>query len=267
MNNDSNTTRLINKMKETKIPEVEIASKVMKNVHSFHASQPIQKHQRFRLSPVWIAACALLFISTASVSAATLFKTTWHGIEVGISDKNQDTPISTDRNEGSYREQLEAALSSSSDVWKTISVDEAMKQSPYALLRSQESKFTLVKSFGVVLKDTNYRTQSANEWWLEGFYDIFQLNQSDIVVKQILDTIMTESLNDPDKTLSMTFVDAAWENVEIADDVLGMFRASGSQSTLLVSYKSSDRKVISLEFSGDVTKDDLVTLAKTYLGE
>lgn len=267
MNNDLNINRLIHKLKETRIPEVEIASKVMQNVYSFHGNDRIQKRQRLRISPVWVAACALLFISTASVSAAALFKTTWNGIQVNISDNGKITPIPADKKERSYKEKLETALSNSADVWVTIAIDEAAKQFPFTLLRPQDSKFTLVQSFGVVPKDTPYRVKSADEWWLGGFYDIFQWNQSEIVVKQDLDAAMTETLKDPNKTMSMTFQDAPWEPVEIADDILAMFTANSSGNLLVVNYKTADHNVISLNLSGDLPKDDLVTLAKTYVGE
>ncbi|GKU80490.1 hypothetical protein [Paenibacillus sp. L3-i20] len=267
MNKDSNINSLIQTMRETKIPEVDIASKVMQNVHSLNDNHRIQKRKRLRMSPVWFAICALVFISTASVSAAALFNTKWNGIQVSISENGTGTSIPADSNEQSYKEKLETALSTSADVWETVAVDEAVKQSSFPLLRPQESKFTLVKSFGVVQKDTNYRVQSADEWYLGGFYDIFLLNQTDIVVEQDLNVEMTKTLKDPSKTLSMTYRDGPWENVQISDDVLAMFTGNGNDNYLVVNYKTADLNVISLEISGDVTKDDLVALAKTYLGK
>lgn len=148
------------------------------------------------------------------------------------------------KNELSYKEKLETALSKSADVWETISVDEAAKQFPFSLLRSQDSKFTLVNSFGVVPKDTNYRVKSADEWWLGGFYDIFQWNQTEVVVKQDLDVAMTETLKDPNKTMNMTFLDAKWENVEITDDTLAMFTANSSENLLIVKYKTAAKTYV-----------------------
>lgn len=265
MNNDLNVNRLIHKMKETSIPEADIAGKVMHKVHAFHDNHRIPKQQRLRISPVWVAACALIFISTASVSAAAFFKTTWNGIQVNISDNDKGTSMPVDKSELSYKEKFEMALLNSADVWETISVEEAAKQFPFSLLRPQDSEFTLVKSFGVVLKDTNNRVKSADEWWLGGFYDIVQWNQSEIVVKQGLDVEMTETLKDPNKTMSMTFHEAPWENVEIADDTLAMFTANGNENLLVVNYKTADLNVVTLELSGDVTKEELVTVARAYV--
>lgn len=267
MNSDMNVNTLIRRMKETRIPESDVTGKVMQKVYSYHSKHRIHRQQRFRISPVWIAACAVLFIATASVSAATLFKTSWNGIQVDISDHVKDASIPADKNEPAFKKKLETALSKSEDVWRTISLDEAAKQFPFPLLRPQDSKFTLVESYGVAPQDENYRVKSAEEWWLGGFYDIFQWNQRDIVVIQDVDAAMTESLQDPNQTMSMTFQNAPWENVEVTDDVLAMFLANDSENFLLLKYKTADRKVISLEITGDLSKDDLVELARTYVGK
>jgi len=273
MDNDLNVNALIRRMKETRIPEADVTGKVMQKVNSSHGKHRIHKKRQLRISPVWVAACALLFITAASVSAATFFKTTWNGIQVDISDSGEDTTIPTNKNVSSYKIELETALSDLADVWKTISVDEAAQQFPFPLLRPKDSQFVLVKSFGVVPKDVNYRVKSADELSLGGFYDIFQWNQQDIVVRQKLDGPMTKSLQDPNQTMSLTFQGASWENVEVTDDTLAMFKANvyvtanGSENMLTVRYKTTERKVISLGFRGNLSKEDLIKLAKTYVGK
>lgn len=209
----------------------------------------------------------LLFIATASVSAAILFKTTWNGVQVYIGDNAKDTITTADKNESSYKEKLETVLSKSANIWKTISLDEAEKQFTFTLLRPQASKFTLVKSFGVVPLDKNYRVTTADEWWLGGFYDMFQFNQRDIVVRQNMDVEMTGSLQNPKKTMSLTFQGAPWENIEVTDDTLAMFTANGTENLLILKYKTADRKVISIELEGDIAKEELVELAKAYVGK
>lgn len=266
MNNDLNIDRFIHQMKEIRIPETEIAGKVMQKVHSFQGNQRIQKRQWFRISPVWAAVCAVLLISTASVSAAALLKTNWNGIQINISDSNsgETMPAIAGKNELSFKEKFETKLSESTDTWVTLSADEAATQFPFPLLRPQNSKFTLVQSFGVIPKDPNYRVKTVDEWYLGGFFDIFQWKQSEVMVKQDLDGHMTDTIKDPSKTLEMNY-GASWEYVEITDDILAMFSAGDGENRLLVSYKMTDLNVISLEFWGDMAKDDLVALAKTYV--
>ncbi|MFF2886271.1 hypothetical protein [Paenibacillus sp. NPDC057967] len=263
MNNDLNIDRLIHNMKETRIPEAEIAGKVMQKVHACHRNQRIEKRQWFRISPIWATVCVLLLISTASVSAAALLKTNWNGIQIHISNNGKSIPVLANKDGLSFKEELEAFLSKMSDVWVTLSVDEAAKQLSYPLLRPQDSKFTLVNSFGVVPRDPNYRVKTADEWFVSGFYDFFQWKQTDIVVRQYLDGHMTDSLRDPSKTLEMNY-GASWEYVEITDDILAMFNG---ENYLVVSYKTADLNVITLEISGDLKKADMVALAKTYVGK
>jgi hypothetical protein len=74
-------------------------------------------------------------------------------------------------------------------------------------------------------------------------------------------------LQNPKKTMSLTFQDAPWENVEVADDTLAMFTANGTENLLILKYKTADRKVISIELEGDIAKEDLVKFAKAYVGK
>lgn len=269
MNNDLNVNRFIHKMKEIRIPEADIAGKVMKKVHAFndrhHSLSRALNRKRLKISPVWVAACALILVTTTTAGAAALFKTNWNGIQFSINDNGKNTSSPVAKSELSYTEKLETALFNSTDVWETISVEEAAKHFPYSLLRPQDSEFTLINSFGVVLKDSNYRVKSEDEWWLGGFYDIFQWNQSEIVVRQDLDVLMTKALNDPSQTLSMIYHEAPWENVEIAGDALAMFTVNNDENMLVVSYKTPDLNVVTLELNGDASKAELIKLAELYI--
>lgn len=272
MNKDSNVNDLMDHMREIQIPKAEVANNVMKKIHTLH-SNPRQSKRRLRLSPIWVAACVLL-ISAASVSASGLFKSNWNGIEVSI-EGNSGQGAKSGNHEAtpnysgiSYRGELESALLQAADVWKTISIEEAAKQASYPLLRPKESsQFTLVKSFGVVPHDKNYHVKTPNEWWLGGNYDVFQWKQTDIVVEQGLNELMTASVKDPSQTLSWTFGEADWEKVNIAEDTLAMFRTSSSGNHLSVYYKTAEQNVIELSLDGNVSKDVLVDLAKTYMGK
>jgi len=101
-------------------------------------------------------------------------------------------PVIAGKNELSFKERFETYLSETPDIWETLSADEAATQFPFPLLRPQDSKFTLVQSFGVILKDPNYRVKTVDEWYLGGFFDIFQWKQSEVMVKQDLDGHMTD---------------------------------------------------------------------------
>lgn len=90
------------------------------------------------------------------------------------------------------------------------------------------------------------------------------MDQNDIVVKQTIDLEMTQSIRDQ-KTMSLTFQDASWENIEIANDALAMYTTTGDENLLIIKYKNSHHQVISIELQGNVTKEELIQLAKSYL--
>jgi hypothetical protein len=252
-------------MKETSLPEVDISSKVMQRIHASHAAPQLHSRPRRRMRSVWIAACALLVISAASmVSASTLFSKDWYGIQFGIT-KGSNTSTPANKDEGPDWEMLQQALLET-DRWTTISEEEAAARSPYSLLRPQKSSFKLVQSFGVELKNHNNRPKN-DEWWINGFYDIFQWKKSDIVVRQYLNTLMTKALNDPEKTMAMYFVGEDWENVKISEDTTAMFRGSGRENYMSVNYRTADNKVVELQITGDISKKEMVRLVKTYTAQ
>ncbi|WP_079911698.1 hypothetical protein [Paenibacillus sp. 32352] len=264
MDNDSSVNHLIRRMRETAWTEADLTDRVMQQVYAFHKAQGLQKRNRLKVMPVWVA-CVLLFAAAASVSAATIFHASWNGVQINILHNGGHEASHTEKNAVSYRYKLEAALSRSTAIWKTVSTEEAENQWAYSLLRPQASPFTLVQSFGVVPLDNNYRVKSADEWWLGGFYDLYQWEQQDIVVRQQLDGDMTKALKDGELTMSITYQDAPWENVEADNDTLAMFTANEYENLLVIKYKTADRKVISLEITGDLSKEDLLKLAKTYM--
>lgn len=266
MNNDMSINRYVREMKETEIPEIDLSQKVMQKVYSYHDKHPSHKQKRFIVHPIWITACVLLFIATASVSASALFKTTWHGIEIKVLNHNTEPTKPANKDEPSYKTKLENALIHATAIWKTISLDDAGKQLKFTILRPQNNDFSLIQSFGVIPKDENYRLQSVDEWWLGGFYDIFNWNGRDIVVKQNIDVEMTTTLRHPDNTLSLSFMGAPWENLESTDNTLAFFTTIGNENFLLVKYKTTDQTVISLGFTGDMAKEDLLELARSYYG-
>lgn len=267
MNNDSNDNRFIGAMREMQLPEVDLAGRVMQRIHALHTHDRRHSPSRGKLqvSRVWIVACALLLIAAASVSASTLFQSTWNGVQIYISDFTKSTAPPVVKQQTSYKQKLEAAMSASADVWKVIPEKEASSRMKFQPVRPGDRDATLVQSFGVVPLTESYRVKSAEEWWLGGFYDIWKWKQGNIVVTQNLDTQMTETLQNPEKTMSLTFHEADWTNVQVTDDTLAMFRGDGMENLLLVEYKTPDLQVISMEFRGAAGQDDLVKLAKKYV--
>lgn len=267
MNNEQKVDQLVKCMQSTSLPDMDVTDRVMKRVRSFQGFK-LSKDLRRNIwkYPVWLTAAALLLVTTVTVSAAAFFKADWNGIEVRVEGIVQDmTPNSLIGSTTPYKTQLDEALAKMSDIWQLGSIEETEEQMGFTALRPKtlDQHYILSESFGVLAYDINYRVKSADEWWLGGIYDVFRLNQKDIFVKQNLDAEMTESITNQ-KTMSLTFTDAVWENIEIADDVLAMYTATGGENILMLKYKNSYNQVISIELQGDVTKEELIQLAKSY---
>lgn len=268
MNNEQKVDQLVKCMQSISLPDMDVTDHVMGRVRSFHGFKLSKVLGRnIRKYPVWLAASALLLVTTVTVSAATFFKADWNGIQVRVEDSVRDlTPSAPIGSTTPYKMQLDEALVKMSDTWKLGSIEEAEEQMGFTALRPKviDQYNILSESFGVLAYDINYRVKSADEWWLGGIYDVVYLNQKEILVKQNLDVEMTESITN-EKTMSLTFRDADWENIEIADDALAMYTATGEENILMLKYKNSYNQVISIELQGDVTKEELIQLAKSYL--
>lgn len=268
MNNEQKVNQLMKCMKSTSLPDMDVTDRVMDRVrtfHRFHLSKNLGR--KIRKYPVWLAASVLLLVTTLSVSAASFFKTEWNGIQVMIdSSIAGSTPNASMGSTVPYKTQLDEALAKMSDTWKIVSIEEAEEQMGFTALRAKmiDPNYTLSESFGVLAHDTNYRVKSADEWWLGGIYDVFRLGQNDIVIKQNIDLEMTHSIEN-EKKMSFTFTDAAWENIEIANNALAMYTATGKEKLLILKYENPNNQVISIELQGNVTKEELIQLAKSYL--
>jgi type VI protein secretion system component Hcp len=57
------------------------------------------------------------------------------------------------------------------------------------------------------------------------FFSYFLNDSVNRLVSQNLDVEMTKSSQNPMQTMSMTFNEATWEHIEVADDTLAMFTA------------------------------------------
>lgn len=270
MNNEQKVDQVIKCMQSqsTSLPAMDVKDRVMERVHSFqrfHFTKDVGR--QMRKYPVWLTAAVLLFVTTVSVSAATYFTTNWNGIQIRTDGSTQASTLNASvGSKAPFKTELDEAIAKMSDTWKVVSIEDAEEQMEFTALRPKmiDPNYILSESFGVLTHDTNYRVKSANEWWLGGIYDVFRLDQNDIVVKQNLDPAMTQSIRD-EKTMSLTFQDASWENVEIASDALAMYTTTGDENLLIVHYKNSHRQVISIELQGNVTKEELIQLAKCYL--
>lgn len=257
MNSGSNYDKIWRKMKGAKLPEIDIAVPVMKRIHGLREREAIRR-RRAGARPVWFAVAVLLFAAIVSVSAAAMFvlPTEWNGIRLFLipADSEQQSARQYDKPE---TERILEELENSAGVWETLATEEAEKSFPFPILRPQSAEWIPARSFGV--KKFHEAGSSAC------FYDFYEQGEEWIVVQQNLDRPMTDTLQNPEVTMSLTFV-GAWEPVRVNAATLAMFIRLDHANLLTVRYKTEDQQVAVLTISGNVSKERLVQLAQTYVG-
>jgi hypothetical protein len=206
-------------------------------------------------------------MSTPPVSAEA---DVWKRIILKIEKDSNKFPVTPEiklniNEEVPYADQLEAEIVKWKDRWKKTTLEQVKKSSSYPLLRPQKSPFKLVKSFGVELKNPKNQPK-GNEWWITGFYEIFDVKNSKVVVSQSLDSSITEVLKDPEQSVEYNY-SKEYEKIKIAKDAIGMFADYGKEKYLSVIYITPDRNGINLTLRGDATKEDLISIAKSYMGK
>lgn len=269
MDNNMNGNEIVRHIKRAMLPKVDVADRVMDKLYKLQERNGNGSNRiLFKPRPrriVWIATVALLLVAAASVSAAAVFQADWNGIQISVQPNESTGQISDGKVKETFKEVLEKTVTQLAGVWKKVSIEDAQKDAlfPYPLLRPQHANLKPYESFGIVPQAQDYRLQSERELWAAGVYDYYKQNNRHIVVRQNFDSLMTESVQNPQHTLSLMFKEP-WVNVEINDNTMAMFKQDGKENTLVVSYKMADNKVISLELTGDADQDVLIKLAKAY---
>lgn len=261
MNTGWNYDEVSYKLKQAKFPEIDVTGPVMERIRWYEMKTRKLKSNIFNKRPIWALSVVLLFVGAVSVSAALLpLPAEWNGIKLDLIDQHQ--PVTG--TEKSHLDVINEELSKHGDVWRTLSIEEARRQFPYPILRPN-SDYHPTRSFGVVPREKDYRVNSADELWLGGFYDYYIDGDNWIVVTQGLDNLSTNVLKDPEKTMSLAY-DGPWEPVKVDDKTMALFLGGDKDNLLQVSYKMNDNQVVFLLVNGNVSKEKLVKIAESYVG-
>lgn len=233
-----------------------------------------RKTIKVRRRPVWMIATALFLFASVSVSAAIL-PIDWNGIKISIlNDNGKNERIDSAKElifgtQPTYKAMIEDTLKHSINMKETLTLDEAKKEFPFPILRPVHTDMTPTQSIGALMNQTIQENKGIVRivGYTPIFHDFYEKDNIWIVVSQSLDEEATKSLQaDSQKMSSQTYV-GNWETVQVTDQTFAIFKDDGKESSLLLQYKTDNLKVVELKLIGNVAKEDLIKLAKAYIGE
>ncbi|MBP1990870.1 hypothetical protein [Paenibacillus eucommiae] len=282
MSSDTNYDKAVKRLKQTDLPEIDVSRIVMEKIHNYklngeNSEKPKRSTWRrtwrrsWMVRPVWAVAILCFFAVAVSVSAAMMaLPSVWNGIQLStyrIEEKGADNVSS--RAGLPFIERLEEELKNET-VWRTLTFAEAEKELQFPILRPDNVGRTPSRAFGVVVTEVGIKflkSKSIDDLplWIGGFYDFYEEGKKWIVVRQNLDPMSTDVLQG--KTTMKQYYPADWEIVQVSDHILAVYDANGQSKSLRLKVKTDADLVLSLELSGNVSKNELIQLAEAYIGK
>jgi hypothetical protein len=275
MNKQSEYNELRQRLASVTLPTIDVSSTVMEqirakaNEYKVPVAARCSMHRRPKV--IWITAAVLFFTLTVTVSAAVL-PLSWNGGRITIEDDGgRSAAIDAFKElifgeEPTYKETIEDVLNYHKNAKEIISMDEAQQQFPFTILRPDPSKAKPIRSNGALM---NQYIQENGKDRIIGykpyFHDIYELDHKRwIIVTQSLNEEATDFIQGRASSISATYI-GNWENVQINEQVMAMYKGSKKQNRLLIQYKNEQSQVINLEIVGTGTNEQLIKLAEAYV--
>ncbi|MBD3920358.1 hypothetical protein H8B09_16470 [Paenibacillus sp. PR3] len=259
------------------LPTIDVSGAVMERIRAMsngsEATDNTQRYIKRRPKAVWVMATALFFVFSAAVSASVL-PLNWNGERITIEDDGGKNAIIDAfkelifGQEPTYKETIEDVLNNHTNAKEVMDLDGAIKQFPFTILRPAPLEAQLIRSNGVLM---NSILQENGEdariiGYIPVFYDIYDLaNNRWAIVSQKLDQEATDLIAGRVTSGSSTYI-GKWEQVQINDQLMAMYKEYSRENTLLMKYKNERSQVIELKVTGTGERDELIKLAKAYTG-
>lgn len=249
---------IVQELKDTRLPAIDVSEKVMGKIH-----------KRVKHRPILLAAIILCFITAFSASAAIL-PVKWNGMEFSIMNdegKNERIEKLKELIAGpapTIKESLEKGLEEGNPyLHKTLTYEEAKKESPFTILRPKNYKEAPIRSLGAIMNTLEQDTNKVTEQRLL-FHDFYEKGDTWMVVSQELNDAATKFLTGEMDHVSNQF-SSRWEKVSETTNIIAMYAPGSQENQLYIQYKAQEQKVIDIHLYGNVSKEELIELAKAYV--
>jgi hypothetical protein len=236
-----------------------------------------KKQKTIRNKTVWVMMTALFLLASISVSAA-ISPIEWNGMKFTILDdggRNERIDMIKEQIFGpspSYKQLIEDTLDHTKNMKKTLTLEEAQKEFPFAILRPQQYDVQPYRSTGALMNANLQHEDGSVEiiGYNPVFHDFYELDNDWVVVTQTLDESATEflqaELEGKSVSSSGTFV-GKWESINVTDEIMAMFNEGKKGNRLLLNYRTDRIQVLRINIVGTVEKEALVGLATSYVSQ
>jgi hypothetical protein len=264
----------VNNLKAISIPDIDLTNKTMRRIYESGSGSSKVRLQTKYSKKIWAAAIMLFVMTSLSVSAAVV-PLKWFGLEVSIQDDGgANARIDAFKElifgpEPTYKQTIEDVFQHPEDkLQQVFTLEEAVKVFPYPLLRPQSTNDKPYRSIGGLM---NHRLQVKGEsdriiGSSPVFHDFYGDDKKWIIVSQRFDENATSYLKGIVDSYASTYV-GAWEQVHINDRVMAVYTGGKKQNRLNIKYNNGNEQVIDLDVQGNVSKEELLRLAKAYVME
>ncbi|GMK39726.1 hypothetical protein PCCS19_27810 [Paenibacillus sp. CCS19] len=259
------------------LPTIDVSNAVMERIRVMsnrsEAPDHTQRYIKRRPKALWVMTTALFFVFSAAVSASVL-PLNWNGERIAIEDDGGKNAIIDAfkvlifGQEPTYKETIEDVLNNRTNAKEVMDLDGAVKQFPFTILRPAPLEAQPTRSNGVLMN--SILQENGNDARIIGyipvFYDLYDLADNRwAIVSQRLDQEATDLIAGRATGGSSTFI-GKWEQIQVNDQLMAMYKEYSRENTLLMKYKNEHSQVIELKVTGTGEKDELIKLAKAYTG-
>ena len=258
MKKDTAFEAFVQEMKDTQLPTIDVSDKVVGKIH-----------KRVKHRPILIAAIILCFITAVSASAAIL-PVNWNGMEFSIiDDGGENERIEKLKEliagpEPTTKEALEKGLKEGNPYLnKTLTYDEAKNEFPFTIVRPKDYKEAPIRSLGAIMNTLQQDTKEVTEQSMY-FHDFYENGDKWMVVSQGLNDSATKFLLGEIDGVSNEF-SSRWEKIAETTNLIAMYAPGSKENNLYIQYKTKEQQVIDINLHGNVSKEELIILAKAYV--
>ncbi len=144
-----------------------------------------------------------------------------------------------------------------------MTYDEAKREFPFTIVRPKDYKEAPIRSLGAIMNTLQQDTNEVTDQRMY-FHDFYEHGENWMVVSQELNDSATKFLLGEIDGVSNEF-SSRWETIAETTNLIAMYALGGKENHLYIQYKTKEQQVIDINLHGNISKEELIKLAKAYV--